>query len=96
MVDNVVDADIYSRLEAQVRKVIKPASFDNLTPNTRLKEDLEIESIRLVELILYVESEFKIEIADSTIGHIDTIEDAVKLIKKEMGICADGRIDHLR
>jgi len=86
MVDNQSDTGIYPRLKALLEKVLpKTVSVENVTPVTRLHEDLDIDSIRLVDLILYMEDEFGIQIEDGTIEGIKTIGDLLDLIKKKIG-----------
>ncbi|MDI6831775.1 MAG: acyl carrier protein [Actinomycetota bacterium] len=48
--------------------------------DTRLKEDLEVDSLDLVELSMLVEEEYGIELFDEQIGALSTVGDVVRLI----------------
>ena len=53
---------------------------EGITPESRLKEDLEIDSLAAVELSLDLETEFDVEISDE---ELVTVEDIVKLIESK-------------
>jgi acyl carrier protein len=48
--------------------------------NTKILEDLGVNSARLVDIILAFEDEFKIEIDDASADRVRTLGDAVKVI----------------
>lgn len=50
----------------------------------RFKEDLELDSIDLVELLMDVEEKLSIEVPDEKAVKIKTIEDLVKVILEEV------------
>ena len=52
-------------------------------PESRLKEDLEIDSLAAVELSLDLETEFDVEISDEELAALVTVEDIVKLIESK-------------
>lgn len=54
---------------------------DKITMNTNFKEDLDADSIDLVEFILQLEDEFGSEIPDEEAEKINTVSDAVAYIK---------------
>lgn len=54
---------------------------DKITENTNFTEDLDADSIDLVEFILQLEDEFGAEIPDDEAEKIKTIGDAVSYIK---------------
>lgn len=49
--------------------------------DTDFREDLEADSLDLVELVMELEDEFETEVDDSEIEDIVTVEDAVEYIK---------------
>ena len=85
MVENMSDTEIYSRFKAILQTVVKSISLDGVSPATRLQEDLDIDSIRLVDVVLTVEDDFGIRIEDEAIERIKTVSDAVDLIKTKLG-----------
>jgi acyl carrier protein len=53
-------------------------------PNARFREDLEADSLDLVELIMAFEEEFDGEISDEEAQKITTVGEAVAYIDKHM------------
>ncbi|WP_404452575.1 acyl carrier protein [Virgibacillus necropolis] len=62
---------IVERLEVEDSKVTMEASF---------KEDLDADSLDVVELVMELEDEFDMEIADEEAEKINTVGDAVNYI----------------
>lgn len=62
---------IVDRLDVEDSKVKMEASF---------KEDLEADSLDVVELVMELEDEFDMEIADEEAEKINTVGDAVNYI----------------
>ncbi len=58
---------------------------DKITENTNFMDDLDADSIDLVEFILQLEDEFGAEIPDDEAEKIKTIGDAVSYIKYHQG-----------
>lgn len=58
---------------------------DKITENTNFMDDLDADSIDLVEFILQLEDEFGAEIPDDEAEKIKTIGDAVSYIKAHQG-----------
>ena len=58
---------------------------DKITEDTNFMNDLDADSIDLVEFILQLEDEFGAEITDDEAEKIKTIGDAVSYIKAHQG-----------
>lgn len=69
-----VKAIIVDRLDVEESKVTMEASF---------KEDLEADSLDVVELVMELEDEFDMEIADEDAEKINTVGDAVNYINSK-------------
>lgn len=52
-----------------------------ITLDSSFSDDLEADSLDVVELMMALEDEFKIEISDEDAGNISTIGDVVDYIK---------------
>ena len=52
----------------------------NITPETRLVEDLKADSANIMVMILELETEFGIEVEDEVILNLKTVGDVVKYI----------------
>jgi acyl carrier protein len=57
---------------------------EKVTPEARFREDLEADSLDLVELIMAFEDEFGGEISDEQAQKIETVGDAISYIETEM------------
>jgi acyl carrier protein len=78
MIDNV-GKDIISIIS-------EVSGFDEevITPEKTLANDLEIDSIKAIEITVAIEKKFKISIRDEDIPNIITVKDSIDLAKKIM------------
>ena len=53
---------------------------ENVTADSKFKEDLDLDSLDAVEICLQLEEEFGIQIPDADADNIMSIQDAVKFI----------------
>ena len=60
-------------------------SEDRVVPTARFREDLEADSLDLVELIMAFEEEFGGEITDEDAQKITSVGEAVSYIQQNMG-----------
>lgn len=68
----------------KVRKIICDQfdlEEDHVTPETLLEDDLEADSLDLVDLVMSFEDEFQIEVPDEDLENIKTVGDIVKYIE---------------
>ncbi|MEE8568240.1 MAG: acyl carrier protein [Anaerolineales bacterium] len=56
-----------------------------ISPEARFREDLEADSLDLVELIMAFEEKFGGEISDEAAQKITTVGEAVKYIEEHLG-----------
>ena len=69
----------------KVRKIICDQfdlEEDDVTPETLLEDDLEADSLDLVDLVMSFEDEFQIEVPDEDVENIKTLGDIVKYIEE--------------
>lgn len=57
---------------------------DEISIDTRLSEDLEADSLDLVELAMAIEDELKLEIPDEQLEGIRTVGDAVDFVVEKL------------
>ena len=55
---------------------------ESVTLDTDIREDLDADSLDMVDLVMSFEDEFKIEVPDSAIETVKTVDDIVKLIEE--------------
>jgi acyl carrier protein len=58
---------------------------EKVTEDARFQEDLETDSLDLVELVMTMEEKFGIKISDEEAGEIKTVGDAVDFVIKVAG-----------
>ncbi|MDH4199044.1 MAG: phosphopantetheine-binding protein [Spirochaetia bacterium] len=61
------------------------AGLKDISDKTNIVTDLQVNSSRLVDIILAMEDEFDIEIADDEADKVETVGAAVNLIKGKIG-----------
>ncbi len=76
-----------SDIESRIRKIVVEllgVEESEVVPNARFREELEADSLDLVELIMAFEEEFEGEISDEQAQTITTVGEAVKYIGTHM------------
>ncbi len=80
------DSEILDKL----KEIIKPylgvkMELENLTGKESLVEDLRINSAHIVDIIIDIESAFDILIEDESINNMNSVNDSIGVIKKQIG-----------
>ncbi len=75
--------DIFETVKAVVAEQLGIDESD-ITMESSFNDDLEADSLDVVELMMALEDEFKIEISDDEAGKISTIGDVVEYIKERV------------
>lgn len=73
-------------IEAKVKKLIAnqlEAAVDKLSMETTF-EDIDADSLDIVELVMALEEEFDLEISDKEIENIKTVGDIVRYIESKV------------
>ena len=78
-----MSADIDSRLK---RILVEELDLeeDKLHPDANFEEDLDVDSLGVVELLMALEDEFGVEIPDEEAEQITTVGEAAALIKAKL------------
>ena len=80
---------IKEELITKLKVIVKPyiqdeKAFENLNENTDFINDLKINSANLVDVILDVEDEFKIEIDNHSMEKMLSVKAAVEIIQTKL------------
>jgi len=59
---------------------------DQVTPQARFQEDLDADSLDLVEAVLALEEEFGVSIPEDEMESVKTVGQAVDLVASKLGI----------
>lgn len=77
------NADIYNKVVEIISKHAKNSSaLSNVSEETHILNDLQVNSARLVDIVLDFEDAFDLEISDDDADSISTIGDAVSLVSR--------------
>jgi acyl carrier protein len=76
-----VTAETYERLKKIVVEQLG-VEEDQVTPEASFVDDLNADSLDLVELIMSLEEEFGAEISDEDAEKIRTVQDAVEYVEE--------------
>ena len=58
---------------------------DDIDEKTRFVEDLQADSVRLLEIVMDVEEEFDIDLDDEKLSELKNVEDVVNEIERAQG-----------
>ena len=56
---------------------------ESITADTDIQEDLNADSLDIVDLIMSIEDEFGIEVPDTAVDEVRTVGDLVKFIENQ-------------
>ena len=74
-------ADVYDRMKKIIVDQLGVDEVD-VTPQASFVEDLNADSLDLVELIMSLEEEFNLEISDEDAEKIHTVGDALEYVQE--------------
>ena len=78
----MTEKEIFDRIVA----IIQERQGDDfvVTESFSLKDDLDADSVDLMEFVLTIEDEFGIEISDEEIDHLQSVADVLQAIKDKI------------
>jgi acyl carrier protein len=72
-------------IEQEIISIISDVSgfeLDEITPDTNIVEDLEVDSIKAIEITVAIEKKFKVAVRDEDVPKIVSVKQAVELVEK--------------
>jgi acyl carrier protein len=75
---------VASNIEKEIVSILSEISGvdeADIRPETDLAKDLEIDSIKAIEITVAIEKKFKVSIRDEDVPKIMTLQQAVELVK---------------
>ncbi|HVA24241.1 MAG TPA: acyl carrier protein [Chloroflexota bacterium] len=76
-------ADVYDRMKKIIVEQLGVDEAD-VTPTASFVEDLNADSLDLVELIMSLEEEFNLEISDEDAEKIHSVSDALEYVQEHL------------
>jgi acyl carrier protein len=74
-----VDQELFARFRKCAVEVLS-VSEDQVVPEAKFGDDLDADSLDLVELVMALEDEFKVEVGEDELEGIDTVGQAYELV----------------
>ncbi len=74
-----------ANIEKEIVSIISNVSgFDEeeITPEKNFFKDLEVDSIKAIEITVAIEKKFKISVRDEDVPKITTVKEAVELVSR--------------
>ncbi len=65
---------------------------DEITPEKNFFKDLEVDSIKAIEITVALEKKFKVSVRDEDVPKITTVKEAVALVNKLLDQKSMGKI----
>ncbi len=63
---------------------------EEITPDKNFFKDLEIDSIKAIEITVAIEKKFKISVRDEDVPKITTVQQAVEMVNKLVAQTVEG------
>lgn len=73
--ENIVEKEIISIISG-----ISGVDENEITPEKNFFKDLEVDSIKAIEITVAIEKKFKISVRDEDVPKITTVKEAVELV----------------
>jgi acyl carrier protein len=76
-----------ARVLAEIRRIARTElEFDgDISPATRLDEDLSLDSLALIVVAVGLENAFRVKLREEDVGTIATVADLVRLVALRVG-----------
>ena len=74
-------------MEKDIIAIISDVSgfyVEEITPDTNFYNDLEVDSIKAIEITVAIEKKFQISVRDEDVPNITTVKQAVEMVEKLM------------
>jgi acyl carrier protein len=78
-----MEKEVLDNIEKEIISIISDVSgfdIEEIKPDTNLQKELEIDSIKAIEITVAIEKKFKISVRDEDVPKIVTLRDAVELV----------------
>lgn len=82
--------EVLTKLRGLLRQILKMETMDAILPEARLAEDLNIDSLGMVDVVIGVEETFGLRMQSdlNLFDEVKTVNDAVDLVLRQMGKAA--------
>ena len=74
--------EIEARLKELLYEIDDEIDVDEITTESRLKEDVGLSSVAMLYMAVSIENEFEIDLSNANMNDLVTVGDVVELIEK--------------
>ena len=74
--------DVFAKFKISLAKIEPKFDIDSITSDSSLKDDLDLDSLDVIELLMILEEDFNVEINIEDLIDITTIRDACDVLEK--------------
>ena len=78
-----MDPELFARFRKCAVEVLS-VSDDQVTPDAKFGDDLDADSLDLVELVMALEEEFDVEVPEEELEGIETVGQAFELVTNKL------------
>jgi acyl carrier protein len=73
--------EIRTRVKKSVANITN-ISFDEISDNASYKDDLQLDSLTILEIAVDAEYQFQVKLSDDDLGEIQTVQDTVNMVQQ--------------
>ena len=73
--------EIRTKVKRSIAKITN-ISFDEITDNASYKEDLQLDSLTILEIAVDAEYQFQVKLSDDDLGVLRTVDDTVRMVQQ--------------
>jgi acyl carrier protein len=73
--------DIRARVKKSIANITS-ISFDEISDNASYKDDLQLDSLTILEIAVDAEYQFQVKLSDDDLGEIRTVDDTVRMVQQ--------------
>lgn len=77
MSDNTIETEVISIIAD-----VSGFEVEEINPNSKLADDLEIDSIKAIEIVVALEKKYKISVRDEDVPKITTVRETTELVSR--------------
>jgi acyl carrier protein len=85
--DELSRADVLQKVREHLSAELE-IPLEQITEETRLREDLDADSLDLYELVMELEDTYGISVSEEEAADIETVGDAVNFVAGRLGVAA--------
>lgn len=79
-----MSAKVIEQLKPIIETYLDDVDLETVTPESHLINDLGLDSFFVIDMVMDIENEFDISIDNDAIGTIETVQDVINLINKNI------------